>query len=208
MVAVARTAVAIWLAALCLGALLVWQSRFTADMSFFLPTRPSSEQQILVDQLREGSVTRLLMIAIAGRDAAQRAALSRELQARLARRSEFATVRNGEAASVESDRDFLFAHRYLLSPAVTAERFTVAGLQEAIGASIDLLASPLGMLTKPLLSRDPTGELLALLLPLQATAQPNQREGVWASRDGQRALLLAQTAALGSDTDGDRKSVV
>ena len=30
------------------GAAIVWHSRFTADMSFFLPARPTAEQQVLV----------------------------------------------------------------------------------------------------------------------------------------------------------------
>ena len=74
-----RRAFLLWLLAMLAGAAIVWNSRFTADMSFFLPARPTAEQQVLVDQLKEGAVARLLMVAIDGGDAAQRAALSREL---------------------------------------------------------------------------------------------------------------------------------
>lgn len=207
MTAAARRTFVLWLLAMLAGAAIVWNSRFSADMSFFLPAHPSAEQQVLVDQLREGAVTRLLMLAIGGGDAQQRAALSRELRARLADGPELATLRNGDHHSLDADREYLFRHRYLLSPAVTPERFTVGGLRSAIAESIDVLASPAGLLVKRLLPQDPTGELLGLLAGLDAGAQPNSRAGVWASRDGERALLLAQTAALGSDTDGQAAAI-
>ena len=197
----------LWLLAMLVGAAIVWNSRFTADMSFFLPAHPTAEQQVLVDQLKEGVVSRLLMVAIAGGDEKQRAVLSRELRGRLEKMPDFVSVQNGEAGSQVADRDFLFKHRYLLSPAVNGERFTVDGLQAAISNSIDLLASPAGMMLKPLLTRDPTSELLELLGGLNAGAQPNSREGVWASRDGERAMLLVQSKALGSDTDGQEQAI-
>lgn len=197
----------IWLLAMLAGAAIVWNSRFTTDMSFFLPARPTAEQQVLVDQLKEGTVSRLLMLAIQGGDAEQRAALSRELQGRLARQPEFVSVQNGESGRLDAERDLLLAHRYLLSPAVTPERFTVDGLSGAISNSIDLLASPAGLLLKPFLTRDPTGELFELLSGLNAGAQPDARAGVWSSHDGERAMLLVQTAALGSDTDGQARAI-
>jgi len=189
------------------GAAVVWNSRFSADISFFLPARPTVEQQVLVDQLKEGAVSRLLMLAVEGGNAAQRAELSRDLDRRLAALPEFVSVQNGDAGSQDAARDFLFRHRYLLSPAVTPEHFTVEGLKAAISNSIDLLASPAGLLLKPYLTRDPTGELVELLGNLNAGAQPDSRDGVWASHDGQRALLLVQTRALGSDTDGQEQAI-
>ncbi|PKO37937.1 MAG: hypothetical protein CVU33_10730 [Betaproteobacteria bacterium HGW-Betaproteobacteria-6] len=197
----------IWLLAMLAGVVVVWNSHFSADMSFFLPGKPSPAQQVLVDQLKEGVVSRLLMVAIEGGDAAQRAAISRQLHGRLEKLPEFVAVENGQAGSLDADRDFLFRHRYLLSPAVKPERFSVDGLRESIANSVDLLASPAGMLIKPLLPRDPTGEMIELLSGLNAGAQPNVREGVWASRDGERAMLLIQSAALGSDTDAQEQAI-
>ncbi len=202
-----KRAFLLWLLAMLAGAAVVWNSRFTADMSFFLPARPTAEQQVLVDQLKEGAVARLLMVAIEGGDATQRAALSRDLRGRLAKMPEFAAVQNGEAGSLDADRDFLFRHRYLLSPAVTPERFTVDGLRTAISDSIDRLASPAGMMLKPMLARDPSGELFELLRQLNPGAQPASRAGVWASPGGERALLLLQTRAQGADTDGQEAAI-
>lgn len=203
----ARRSFLLWLLAMLAGAAIVWHSRFTADMSFFLPSKPTAEQQVLVDQLKEGAVARLLMVAISGGDVEQRATLSRDLRGRLGKMPEFASVQNGQSGSESADRDFLFKHRYLLSPSVRPERFTVDGLKNAISNSIDLLASPTGMMLKPLLTSDPTGELVDILSQLNAGAQPASRAGVWASRDGERAMLLIQTRALGSDTDGQENAI-
>ena len=197
----------VWLLAMLAGAAIVWNSRFSADISFFLPAEPTAEQQALVDQLKEGAVSRLLMLAIEGGDPETRAGLSRELRNRLAAMPEFVSAQNGDAGSHDAERDFLLTHRYLLSPAVTPERFTADGLEAAVANSIDLLASPAGLLLKPYLTRDPTGELVELLGGLNAGAQPDSVAGVWASRDGERALLLVQTRALGSDTEGQAKAV-
>lgn len=198
----------IWLAAMAAGLWLIFsQARFNADMSFFLPSQPTPEQQVLVDQIREGAVTRLLMAGISGGDEARRAALSQALRRALLQTQHFVSVENGVQESLDLDRDLLLAHRYVLSPAVGPERFTVAGLRAAIGDSVDLLMSPLGALFKPYLMRDPTGELPTLIQQLNASAQPASRHGVWVSPDGQRAVLLAQTQALGSDTDGQEAAL-
>ena len=85
MTGVARRSLLIWLLAVAAGAVVVWNSRFVADMSFFLPAHPGAAQQVLVDQIRTGAVSRLLMLAIAGGDARQRAGLSRDLRRQIGR---------------------------------------------------------------------------------------------------------------------------
>ena len=202
-----RLAVIVWLLGVAACALLVWRSHFTADMSAFLPQRPTASQQLLVEQLREGSLSRLLLIAIEGGDGAGRARVSNELATRLAASDEFNGVQNGAAATLAKDREILFANRYLLSPTVTPERFSVDGLRQAISESIDLLSSPAGMMVKSLLPRDPTGELVGLLGSLSDTSGPVSDHGVWASHDGARALLMAQTAASGQDIDSQAKAI-
>lgn len=194
-------AVTLWLVGLALALGVIAHTRFTADMSAFLPESPTPEQQLLVDQLKAGALSRLLLIGIEGADDEARARLSKGLAARLRESGRFLAVKNGETGSLEKDRELLFRYRYLLSPAVTRERFTAAGLHDAIANSIDLLASPAGLLLKGLLTRDPTGEMVELVASLDAGGAPASRHGVWVSRDGERALLMAQTVAAGSDTD-------
>lgn len=197
----------LWLLFMLACAAVVWNSRFLADMSFFLPSAPSDEQRVLVGQLKEGAVSRLLMVSVEGGAAVQRAAVSRQMHQQLVTNPEFVAVQNGETSKLDRERDFLLRHRYQLSPTVTPERFTEGGLRTAVTHTIDLLSSPVGVLLKPFLTRDPTGELLEVLGQLNPGAQPETRDGVWVSRDGERAMLLAQTRALGSDTDGQAAAI-
>ncbi|MEP6701699.1 MAG: hypothetical protein ABJB04_01835, partial [Betaproteobacteria bacterium] len=196
--------IAIWIGGLAACIAIIAHTRFTADLSAFLPRAPTAEQRVLVDQLRDGAVSRLLLIGIEGGDATTRARISKALGDELRRASEFSSVHNGDAKETALDRDYFFANRYLLSPAVTGARFTTAGLRAAIGESIDLLASPAGMMLKSVLPRDPTGEIVALIGELDGGSRPPLTDGVWASKDGSRAILLAQTSVAGSDIDAQQ----
>ena len=197
----------LWLLLMGAGVAVVANSRFSADISFFLPTHPTPEQKVLVDQLKEGSVSRLLMLAIGGGDAAARAQVSRAMRERLAGEGGFASVQNGEAGALDNERGFFLRHRYQLSPAVNAERFSEAGLRDAVNETLNALSSPLGMMLRPYLAQDPTGEMMAVLEQLNPGAQPEVRAGVWASRDGERAMMLLETRALGSDIDGQASAI-
>ncbi len=195
-------AIVLWLALLlaCLG--IISRTQFTTDLSAFMPRSPTPEQKLLMDQLRDGLASRLILAGIEGADAPTRARLSKQTAQQLRTDSSFVTVNNGEPVNTERDQAYLFSHRYLLSSAVSPERFSVNGLHEGLSNSIDLLASPAGMLTKRLLPNDPTGEMVGLLSELNSGSQPSLIEGAWASRDGDRALLLLQTQVPGSNTDG------
>ncbi|MBS0377921.1 MAG: MMPL family transporter [Proteobacteria bacterium] len=189
------------------AALIAARARYTADLSAFLPQAPTATQRLLVEQLREGPAARILIAALGGGEAPERARVSAALAQELRAQGTFASISNGDAASLERDRRFLFAHRYLLSPSVVAQRFTVAGLHAAIADSIESLASPEGPLVKPLFPQDPTGELLGILDGFGAERAPRTSAGVWASRDGAEALLMIETRASGSDTDAQERAV-
>ena len=200
-------AIGVWLAGLVICAIVIARTEFTADMSAFLPRAPTAEQKVLVDQLRDGALSRLVLIGIEGADPETRAALSRTLGSSMRASNAFVGVHNGDDAETRGDRAYFFANRYLLSDAVTSERFSVTGLRAAIQESIDLLSSPAGMMLKNILPRDPTGETVRLLDQLAGATPPSQLNGVWASRDGNRALLLAQTRASGSDIDAQQAAL-
>ena len=198
----------LWLIAVAGGVAWIYQhTRFTADMSFFLPSDPSPEQRVLVGQMTDGSVSRLLMIGIEGGSEAERALASGALRDAMAATQLFVSVQNGEADALEAERDVLLRYRYHLSPAVTAERFTVEGLREAVNRAIGVAVSPVGFLFKHHLLQDPTGEMVEIMAQLHPGSEPDTRGGVWTSRDGRRALLLAQTRAPGSDTDGQGQAI-
>jgi len=200
-------AIVLWLAFLAACAVITARTEFTTDLSAFMPRSPSPEQRLLMDQLREGLASRLILVGIEGADAPARARLSRQTAERLRADPAFVTVNNGEAVNLERDQAFLFDHRYLLSPAVTPQRFEAAGLHAAIAETIDLLASPAGLLVKSMLPRDPTGEMVVLLGRLDSGSPPRLVEGAWASGDGARALMLVQTRASGSDTDAQESAM-
>lgn len=199
-----RLSISIWLAMIVVSLGIISRSHFTADLSAFLPSKPTVEQQMLMDQLKDGLASRLILVGIEGADSVTRATISKSIAQKLRGNPAFVTVNNGEDVTTEHDKKYLFNHRYLLSPAITPERFTVDGLKTAITESIEQIASPAGLLLKSLLPHDPTGEMLQLLDQMNAENRPNLVEGAWSSKDGNTALLLLQTSALGSNTDAQK----
>jgi predicted exporter len=198
---------ALWLCCLAAATLVVARARYITDLSAFLPAKPTPTQQLLVEQLRDGPASRLILIAIDQGDAAARARASAAIADLLRGDRQFSSVNNGAAVAAQRDREYLFGHRYLLSDAVTPAHFSVSGLRAAIADTIDELASPAGLLLKSLLPSDPTGEMLHMLDELARTPAPAMHGGVWTSADGARALLVAQTSARGSDTDAQEHAV-
>ncbi len=200
-----KGAIFLWLAFIAACIFAITQSRFTADLSAFLPRNPTPAQHILLEQITDGLASRLILVGIEGSNAEKRAALSRQIAKTLRADPNFASVDNGEDINGERDRAYLFDHRYLLSPEVTPLRFEVTGLHEALGESIDLLASPAGLLFKSLLPHDATGEMAQLLDQMESS--PRMLDGAWASQDGKRALMLIETRASGSDTDAQQRAM-
>ena len=143
-----RLVLAAWLAGLALCAFQIYHTRFVADLSAFLPAAPTAEQRFLVDQLRDGAISRVMLIGLEGSDAATRARISNALAQKLRGDPLFASASNGAATGFERERDLLLANRYGLSPNVSPARFTVEGLRAAIGETVELLASPAGLMVK------------------------------------------------------------
>jgi len=195
-----------WLALVVLAAAIAARARYVTDLSAFLPASPTPMQRLLIDQLRVGPASRLILVSLEGADLKTRAEVSVAMAHRLRDDREFASINNGEAVTADRDRAFVFEHRYALSEAVTPQRFTPQGLKAALEATIEGLASPEGLLLKSLVPDDPTGETLQVIDQLARTPAPQSREGVWSSADGARSLLVAETAASGSDTDAQERA--
>jgi predicted exporter len=202
-----RWPLVVWLVSLGVFAIAAGRMRLATDLSAFLPSRPSASEQLLIDQLKEGPASRLVLIAVEGATDSSRVLISGAMAERLRQDAAFSAVSNGAAVERDPEWQLLFRRRYLLSPSVTPERFTVEGLRAAVRASIDRLASSAGLMTKSLLPNDPTGELLNILDRMEAEARPATAGGVWVSPDGQCALLLAQIRAAGSDTDAQERAL-
>ena len=211
----AALTLALWLGALAAGLAIAWRAHYVADLSAFLPSAPTAEQAVLLDQLKNGVTSRLVLVAIEGAPAnadgpgaaEARADASRRLATGLRAGNLFASVANGENAAWADSGKFVFEHRYLLSPAVDAARFTSAGLRDAIDETVALLGTPAGSLLKPILFRDPTGESVRIAEALTPARAPKSENGVWVARRAPRALLLATTRADGADLDGQERAL-
>jgi predicted exporter len=197
----------VWLGLMLAGAWIAARTQYVADLSAFLPASPTQEQRVLLEQLKRGVAARVLLIGIEGGTAEGRADASRALGTQLRASPHFDTVQNGDHTDAAATGQFLFDHRYLLSPAVTAERFTVEGLRDGIDETVSLMGTPAGQLIKPLIWRDPTGETLRVAEALLPTAAPRVEQGVWVSRTAPRAVLLATTRAEGADLDGQAAAI-
>src|SRR5690606_35134566 len=123
-----RPIVALWCGLLLLALWIVFaRTTISADLVAFLPRSATPAQQLMVDQLRDGIASRLVLFGIEGESTEAVAQASRAFAAALQETGHFSYVNNGEQRLGAADQRFLFEHRYLLSPDVTSERFTVAG---------------------------------------------------------------------------------
>ena len=198
---------ALWLALVAGALVIVARATYSADLSAFLPKSPDARQQLLIDQLQSGLPARTLLIGIEGGAAPARAAASRQLAAALRTGGLFEQVQNGEREAFAEVGRWLFEHRYQLSPAMAPERFSAAGLREALAETLSLLGTPAGAATRELLPRDPTGEMQRIAEALIPAAAPRLEGGVWVSRQAPRAVLLASTKAEGADLDAQQAAI-
>jgi predicted exporter len=202
-----------WLIVLISAAWIVAHANFRADISAFLPKHPTENQKLLVEQLTDGVVSRLMLIGIDGAEPDALVALSQATAAALRKEAAqsriWKTVQNGEAVGLERDGKFLFEHRYLLSD-VAPSTWTEDGLNQALANARAALAGSAGMFSKELLPRDPTGEMTRMIESLAARNTAPTRGGVWIANDEfgkPRAVLMAQTIAAGSDLDAQADAI-
>lgn len=202
-----RSAISIWLALVLVCILIIARTTFHADLSAFLPRSPTPAQQVLVEQLRDGIVSRLILIGIEGDTPQALAQTSKQLAQKLREQEIFVTVNNGEDTGAQNDREFLWRNRYLLSAAVVSDHFSTASLRQALEENLQMLGSPAGTMLQRMLPNDPTRELLHLIEQLAGQSRPQTRHGVWFSKNGDRALLVAQTRAAGFDIDAQEQAL-
>ena len=202
--------IGLWLALLVVCAVIAARADYTTDLSAFLPAAPTENQQLLVDQLRSGPVSRLLLLGIesTGADAddpaaaSTRARLSKALAPALRGAPGIGAVTNGAITGGDDPgQKLLFDYRYLVGDAVEAGRLAMPGLEAALRDGLETLASPLGLVYRELFTRDPTGEMLRLVDRMQPSRTPRVIDGVWASDDGRRAILLVRLDADGTALD-------
>ncbi|MBR0665399.1 MMPL family transporter [Roseomonas hellenica] len=174
------------------------------DLAAFLPRSDRAEAGFLLDELRSGAATTLLLAGFEGADTAELARISRAVGDTLRASGRFTLVANGAGAVGDAERDLLFGHRYLLSPIMTPALFEEAALRRQMEGLLDGLRSSAAPLLRQFGFADPTGAFLALARSWLGESRVGLRDGVWFSADGRRALLIARTRATGLDPDGQR----
>ena len=189
--------------------LIIDRSTFSTGISAFLPASPERDQRLLVEQLRNGMVSRLLLLAVQNGQPSELAAISKDLAVRLGQNPEFVLVQNGSSGGTSRDRALLWRYRYLLSNQVSPEEFIPSALHQALQKDLQLLVSPGGPLLEPLLAADPTGEEIHLMDTIKGEegGGPFHRDGVWFSKDVKRALLIVQTRSPGFDLDAQKRNL-
>ncbi|GMQ91223.1 MAG: MMPL family transporter [Gammaproteobacteria bacterium] len=193
----------LWLLVLAASCVLfLKQANVVTDMTSLMPGATSPTDKLMLQQLRQGPASRMLIIGISGSNPGQLAEFSTALAEYLRSSDHFVYVNNGGEEASDKDREFVMSNRYLLSPADSSRIFSVVALKAKMQQQLQVLASPLGALTRSDFVRDPTGEALRLLqLWSSGLQQPEKQYGVWFSADGKRALMIAESKAAAFDLD-------
>lgn len=187
-----------WAAALALALLFVQRNLVvSADLRLFMPAPETAQERLLLEGLASGPAARVVLVGLEGGDAAGRAAASRALVAAFRQAPGVLQAMNGEDAAGAAVPEALLPLRYLLADT----SLDAAALHEALVTRQQDLASPLAALVEEWAPRDPGLLALQLAEAWTPATQPVLQDGVWASRDGQRAVLLVELDVRGFDPD-------
>lgn len=198
--------VAALLAAVLIAALTFRWVELRDDMADFLPVPHTPAARLMLQELRSGPASSLILIGLEGAPRPELARISRGMAAALTRSGLFAFVGNGQAAFGPGVVRFLFEHRYLLSPATNAAAFTT----EALRQDFDRLLHGLRSSAAPLVERygvtDPPGAFLVLRRVWTDASDIRTIDGAWFVPDRDRALMLARTRAGGLDLESQDRA--
>ncbi len=209
MTATRRTALAlVWLVVLIGAGFAISQRlQVSGDLRKFMPSAETPAQKLLLDELGEGPGSRLLLMSLAGADAETLAAQSQRIAQILADDERFSLVANGGENGLDAIPERLRPYRYLLSPALDAQRLDATYLRDELDARVQDLGSPAAALIEPLLPSDPTLETLRIAEAMQPANAPQRLHGVWFDKAGREALLAIETKAAGFDPTGQQLAV-
>lgn len=197
--------VAFWFVALGIGMCFVFTHvRLETELSALLPPGETAKQRLLLEELRQGPLSRVILIALDGPNIGDLVTLSKALANEMRVSRDFLLVSNGERIWSEEQERILFRYRYLLSARDDPSRFTSSALREALQHRLKELASPLSPIVRRYIPADPTGEFLTILRSWTTWREPTKHGGVWFSKNGRRALLIAETRVSGFDLHQQR----
>jgi predicted exporter len=183
-----RIALGLWLLAVTVAAGMVASGRVTSDASVFLPAGASAEQRLILDDMRRGAASRVLLIAVERSDDARGAA--ERLRARLADTGRFELVATRPDPGALAAAEQLFRYRYLLSDRVTAGAFEADALEPHFRDLTERLRG--GWVDERRAAADPTGEFRHVLR--QILGSGTQGGGAWNTTDGRPVILAVPRA--------------
>lgn len=191
----------LWLAAAAVAVIFLGaRLELSFDLSAFFPKRTTLAHDILIEQIRNGPGSRLLVIGISGAPHDELAEASERLKEILSLDAAFITVLNGEfpeetMAVPEPIRSYALLMRDIDYSHDALEKALQSRLQDlAIGSGSPLLR---------LIARDPflvTLDLLENLAPVEMLGE------MWFAADGS-AVLMAETHAASIDIKAQSEAV-
>jgi predicted exporter len=179
-----------------------------SDLGDLLPEGGSPAARLLLRELRDGAAASVILAAIEGGNEDALASVSNRLVRALAADSRIVFADNGARSADQRWIDALFAHRYLLSPAVDTAAFSVPQLRTGFQKLLAGLQSSASPLVQQYGLPDPTGAFPALLRGWTANSRVRMAQGVWfAAGAPPRALMVIRLAAAGAGLGGDGPAI-
>ena len=169
------------------------------DMAEFLPAGDTPAARLVMAEARAGTAAGLILVGLDGAPLPELARVSRTMAERLRGTGLFTLVADGTDGLAEAGAAELFARRYLLSPATTADAFMEPNLRAGMEGVLRQLRGSAAPLAVQFGLADPPGAFAALLRGWARSSRVRTVEGAWFAPDRDRAILLARTRAGGMD---------
>ncbi|MDJ0905753.1 MAG: MMPL family transporter [Woeseiaceae bacterium] len=172
--------------------ILLTRLQLSFDLSAFFPRHTTLAHEVLIEQVRNGPASRLLVVGIGAGETGNAVEAARLLQQELAGNPGFVSVLNGEFDEQATDVPFPVSDYYLVMDELD---FSAGGLRGAIEERLRDLSFGGGAELLELVSRDPylaTLDVLESLAPAELGGDP------WVAANGS-AVLLAETTAASID---------
>ena len=183
----------LWLAlALLAGAVLGLRLQLNFDLSVFFPQKTNFTHDILLEQLKNGPGSRLIVIGLRGSGRTELEVFSDRMKQDLAGHAAFVNVFNGDYDLEAGIVPEPVKSYYLLLDDID---YSKAALQQALQLRLEDLAFAGGTTLLGLIARDPFLQTLNILERLTSV---NMAGEMWFAADGS-AVLLAETRAPAVD---------
>jgi predicted exporter len=191
----------LWIGATAILAIVVTaQLALTFDLGAFLPRQKTLLHEVLVEQIRSGPASRLMIIGINGASQDVLADASEQMKQALAAELRFASVANGKLALDDAQVPAPIDRYFLLMRDLD---FGADSLDAAAQSRLRDLAFAGGRPLVDLIARDP---FLATLDVLSELAPADAGGALWFAEDGS-AVLIAETRAASIDIGAQRVAI-